>query len=129
MRSAWLRWPNAESSRAGRGLGEETGRKGEQDTVPELNRRAAHRHVQDMHDSNRRAQTGQGLASIPDKTLVMTDALSPTRFRGSDEAFDISSAIGALQSLPTGVHIAMNARLLDPAKVRKNVAASRFEAV
>jgi L-asparaginase len=35
----------------------------------------------------------------------------------------------AAQSLPSGVYIAMNGRVWDPAKVRKNVAANRFEAV
>jgi len=33
-----------------------------------------------------------------------------------------------VQSLPPDVHIAMNGRILGPLKVRKNVAANRFEA-
>jgi L-asparaginase len=35
--------------------------------------------------------------------------------------------VGAVQSLPPGVYIAMNGRIWDPAKVRKNVEANRFE--
>ena len=35
---------------------------------------------------------------------------------------------GAVQSLPAGVYIAMNGRIWDPARVRKNVAENRFEA-
>jgi L-asparaginase len=34
-----------------------------------------------------------------------------------------------VQSLPTDVYTAMNGRTWDPVKVRKNVAANRFEAV
>ena len=39
-----------------------------------------------------------------------------------------SCAIGGVQSLPTGVYIAMNGRIWHPAKVRENVAANLFEA-
>jgi L-asparaginase len=49
-------------------------------------------------------QTGHVLASIPDKTIVMTGALSPARFRDSDAEFNIGCAIGAVRSLPTGVY-------------------------
>lgn len=68
------------------------------------------------------------LATILDKTIVTTDALSRARFRGS-AGFNIGCAIGGVQSLPTGIYIAMNGRIWDPAKVRKNVAANLFEAV
>jgi L-asparaginase len=67
------------------------------------------------------------LKSIPDKTIVMTGALSPARFRGSDAEFNIGCAIGAVQSLQPGVYIAMNGRIWNPEHVRKNVAANRFE--
>ena len=87
------------------------------------------KHVLVTHGTDSMVQTGHVLASIPDKTIVMTGALSPARFRGSDAEFNIGCAIGAVQSLPTGVYIAMNGRIWDPAKVRKNVGANRFEAV
>jgi L-asparaginase len=73
-------------------------------------------------------ETAKVLASIPGKTIVLTGALNPARFRGSDAEFNIGCAIGAVQSLPQGVYIAMNGLIWDPAKVRKNVAANRFEA-
>jgi L-asparaginase len=69
------------------------------------------------------------LASIADKTIVLTGALAPARFRGSDAEFNIGCAVGAVQCLPPGVYIAMNGRVWDPGKVRKNVAANRFEAL
>ncbi len=86
------------------------------------------RHVLVTHGTDSMVQTGMVLKSIPDKTIVMTGALSPARFRGSDAEFNIGCAIGAVQCLPAGVYIAMNGRVWDPAKVRKNVAANRFEA-
>ena len=67
-------------------------------------------------------------ADIPGKTIVLTGALNPARFEGSDAEFNIGCAVGAVQSLPPGVYIAMNGRIWDPRKVRKNVDANRFEA-
>ena len=86
------------------------------------------RHVLVTHGTDSMVQTGQVLKSIAGKTIVMTGALSPARFRGSDAEFNIGCAIGAVQSLPHGVYIAMNGLIWDPANVRKNVAANRFEA-
>ena len=87
------------------------------------------RHVLVTHGTDSMIATAKVLAAIPGKTIVLTGALSPARFRGSDAEFNIGTAVGAVQSLPEGVYIAMNGRVWDPAKVRKNVEANRFEAV
>jgi L-asparaginase len=81
------------------------------------------RHVLVTHGTDTMVET------IPGKTIVLTGALNPARFRGSDAEFNIGTAVGAVQSLPPGVYIAMNGRVWDPARVRKNVAANRFEAL
>jgi L-asparaginase len=86
------------------------------------------KHVLVTHGTDSMVETGRVLADIRDKTIVMTGALNPARFRGSDAEFNIGTAVGAVQCLPPGVYIAMNGRIWDPAKVRKNVAANRFEA-
>lgn len=86
------------------------------------------RHVLVTHGTDTMVETAQVLASITDKTIVLTGALNPARFRGSDAEFNIGTAVGAVQSLPPGVYIAMNGRVWDPRRVRKNVAANRFEA-
>ncbi|KAB7761897.1 asparaginase domain-containing protein [Xanthomonas sp. LMG 12461] len=86
------------------------------------------RHVLITHGTDSMVQTGKVLQAIEGKTIVMTGALNPARFRGSDAEFNIGCAVGAVQSLPAGVYIAMNGRIWDPQKVRKNVAANRFEA-
>ena len=85
------------------------------------------RHVLVTHGTDSMIATAKVLAAIPGKTIVLTGALSPARFRGSDAEFNIGTAVGAVQSLPEGVYIAMNGRVWDPAKVRKNVEANRFE--
>ncbi len=86
------------------------------------------RHELVTHGTDSMSATAQVLASIPGKTIVLTGAVCPARFRGSDAEFNIGTAVGAVQSLPEGVYIAMNGRIWDPARVRKNVDANRFEA-
>lgn len=89
----------------------------------------AARHVLVTHGTDSMVETARVLATIAGKTIVITGALNPARFRGSDAEFNIGTAVGAVQSLPAGVYIAMNGRIWDPARVRKNVDANRFEAV
>jgi L-asparaginase len=84
------------------------------------------RHVLVTHGTDTMVETAKVLAAIPDKTIVLTGALNPARFRGSDAEFNIGTAVGAVQSLPPGVYIAMNGRYWDTARVRKNVAANRI---
>ena len=84
-------------------------------------------HVLVTHGTDTMVETAKVLATIPGKTIVLTGALNPARFRGSDAEFNIGTAVGAVQSLAPGVYIAMNGRIWDPATVRKNVAANRFE--
>ena len=87
------------------------------------------KHVLLTHGTDSMVETAKVLSAIADKTIVLTGALNPARFRGSDAEFNIGTAIGAVQSLPPGVYIAMNGRIWDPMKVRKNVSANRFEAL
>jgi L-asparaginase len=86
------------------------------------------KHILVTHGTDSMVQTARVLASLTDRTIVLTGALNPARFRGSDAEFNVGTAVGAVQSLPPGVYIAMNGRIWDPMKVRKNVEANRFEA-
>ena len=81
------------------------------------------------HGTDTMVETARALESLVDRTIVLTGALNPARFRGSDAEFNIGTAVGAVQSLSTGAYIAMNGRIWDPLRVRKNVAANRFEPV
>ena len=86
------------------------------------------RHVLITHGTDTMVDTACALNDLSGRTIVLTGALNPARFRGSDAEFNIGTAVGAVQSLPPGVYIAMNGRVWDPSRVRKNVAANRFEA-
>lgn len=88
-----------------------------------------HGHVLVTHGTDTMVETARVLASIPDKVIVLTGALNPARFAGSDAVFNIGCAVGAVQSQRDGVWIAMNGRIWDPARVRKNRAANRFEPI
>ena len=90
--------------------------------------RQPQRHVLVTHGTDTMVETAQALTGLGDKVIVLTGALNPARFTGSDAVFNIGCAVGAVQALPAGVWIAMNGRVWDPAKVRKNRTANRFEA-
>ncbi len=85
-------------------------------------------HILITHGTDTMVETAKVLNGLGDRTIVLTGALNPARFRGSDAEFNIGTAVGAVQCLPPGVYIAMNGRVWNPDKVRKNVAANRFEA-
>ena len=81
------------------------------------------------HGTDTMVETAQVLQPMPDKTVVLVGALNPARFKNSDAVFNIGFAMAAVQTLPPGVYIAMNGRIFDPARTRKNVDANRFETV
>jgi L-asparaginase len=88
-----------------------------------------HRHVLVTHGTDTMVETARELANIKGKVIVLTGALNPARFQGSDAVFNVGCAVAAVQTLPDGVNITMNGRVWDPAKVRKNRDANRFEPV
>jgi len=79
------------------------------------------------HGTDGMVATALALRDIPGKRIVLTGALQPAAFAESDAIFNIGCAIGAVQSKPPGVYIAMNGEVFDAGRVRKNVAANRFE--
>ena len=84
-------------------------------------------HVLITHGTDSMVKTALILADIPGRTMVLTGALNPARFRDSDAIFNIGCAVGAVQSLPPGAWIAMSGCIWDPRKVRKNREKNRFE--
>ncbi|HET7360195.1 MAG TPA: asparaginase domain-containing protein [Rhodanobacteraceae bacterium] len=86
-----------------------------------------HRHILVTHGTDSMVETARSLQDIQGKVIVLTGALNPARFQGSDAVFNIGCAVGAVQTLADGVWIAMNGRVWDPRQVRKNRDANRFE--
>lgn len=81
------------------------------------------------HGTDTMVETARLLASIADKTIVLTGALSPARFRTTDAVFNIGMAVAAVQSVEPGVYIAMNGRIFAAGDVVKNRALNRFESI
>lgn len=80
------------------------------------------------HGTDTMIETARWLqGAVKDKVVVLTGAMLPATQRGSDAVFNIGFAIGVLSTQPEGVYIAMNGQIFDPATVRKNRAANRFE--
>lgn len=85
------------------------------------------KHILITHGTDTMVETARVLDDITGKTIVLTGALNPARFRDSDAIFNIGCAVGAVQSLPPGVYIAMNGKVWDPERVRKNRRENCFE--
>jgi len=88
----------------------------------------AHRFVV-THGTDTMIQTGKILREALGKTVVLTGAMQPARFRFTDAVFNIATAVAAVQLLPQGVYIAMNGRIFAPERARKNVEMNRFEEI
>ena len=81
------------------------------------------------HGTDTMAETAEFLTGIPGKTIVLTGALAPARFRVTDAIFNLGLALGAVQSKEEGVFLAMNGTVFKAGQVRKNREQGRFESV
>lgn len=81
------------------------------------------------HGTDTMVETAEVLRGVLDKTIVLTGAMQPARFRRTDATFNIGMAVGVVSALPAGVYIAMNGGIFDPACVRKNRERHCFEPV
>jgi L-asparaginase len=86
-------------------------------------------HVLITHGTDSMVATALTLIDIPDKCIVLTGAMQPAAFINSDAVFNIGCALGAVQSKPAGVYIAMNGSIFDADRVCKNVAKNIFEEI
>ena len=80
------------------------------------------------HGTDTMIESALSLGKIGNKTIVFTGSMQPARLKNSDAAFNVAGAMFAVQLLNPGVYIAMNGRVFDPAKSRKNRGQHRFEA-
>ncbi len=79
------------------------------------------------HGTDTMPQTAEALADIPGKTIVLTGALTPARFRTTDAVFNVGMAVAAVQTAAPGVYIAMSGQIFEAGAVRKNRSENRFE--
>ena len=69
------------------------------------------------------------LEKCKDKTIVLTGAMVPYKFGSSDGLFNLGSALAFVQVLKPGVYIAMNGKIFEADKVKKNTDKGEFEAI
>lgn len=81
------------------------------------------------HGTDTMVETADVLSDLSGKTIVLTGALSPARFKTTDAIFNVGMAVAAVQSVEPGVYIAMSGRVFEAGKVRKNREKNRFEEI
>ena len=81
------------------------------------------------HGTDTMAETAEALQGLEGKTIVLTGALTPARFRTTDAIFNVGMAVAAVQACPPGVYIAMSGQVFTAGEVRKNRTENRFEAL
>ena len=81
------------------------------------------------HGTDTMPETGESLQGIEGKTIVLTGALTPARFRTTDAVFNVGMAVATVQAAPPGVYIAMSGQVFEAGAVRKNRAENRFESI
>lgn len=81
------------------------------------------------HGTDTMAETAEALSDIADKTIVLTGALSPARFRSTDAIFNVGMAVAAVQTAEPGIYIAMSGQVFPAGEVRKNRDENRFERI
>ena len=79
------------------------------------------------HGTDTMPATAEALQDLQGKTIVLTGALTPARFKTSDATFNVGMAVAAAQVAPPGVYIAMSGQVFSAGKVRKNRAENKFE--
>ena len=79
------------------------------------------------HGTDTMPQTAEALRGIDGKTIVLTGALSPARFRSTDAVFNVGMAVAAVQVAAPGVYIVMSGQVFEAGAVRKNRKQNCFE--
>lgn len=82
-----------------------------------------------VHGTDTMVETARALQHIDKKTIVLTGAMQPARFKNSDAEFNTGFALAAVQLLESGVYIAMNGEIFSADEVRKNRSKGYFEAI
>jgi L-asparaginase len=89
---------------------------------------AQERRIVITHGTDTMEQTAAVLGPrVEHKTIVLTGAMVPYTFGSSDGMFNLGTALAFVQTLPTGVYVAMNGRYFRWDSVTKNRKLGVFE--
>ncbi len=102
---------------------------GDRQMVFDRVQQSAYERIVITHGTDTMIATAKQLKGIQSKTVVLTGAMQPARFRNSDAPFNIGCAIGAVQSLPHGTYLTMNGQVFQPDELRKNIEKGVFEEI
>ncbi|MFC1732652.1 asparaginase domain-containing protein [candidate division KSB1 bacterium] len=82
------------------------------------------------HGTDTMVETAKLLGeNIKNKTIVLTGAMIPYSFGGSDSLFNMGCAIASAQTLPNGIYIVMNGKIFSWDNVMKDKKAGEFKAL
>ena len=103
--------------------------------VTDEDRRKLHQYIEQddarryviTHGTDTMPETAETLCDLEGRTIVLTGALTPARFRQTDAVFNVGMAVAAAQTAAPGVYIAMSGQVFEAGAVRKNRAENRFE--
>ena len=79
------------------------------------------------HGTDTMPETAAVLSDLDGRTIVLTGALTPARFRTTDAVFNVGMAVATVQVAEPGVYISMSGQVFEAGAVRKNRAENRFE--
>ncbi len=105
--------------------------------VTDEDRRKLHQYIEQddarryviTHGTDTMPETAETLCDLEGRTIVLTGALTPARFRQTDAVFNVGMAVAAAQTAAPGVYIAMSGQVFEAGAVRKNRAENRFELI
>jgi L-asparaginase len=78
------------------------------------------------HGTDTIIDTAKKLSTIKNKLIILTGAMKPEKFSDSDAAFNVGTAIGALNVLDKGVYVAMNGRIYHWNEVERSRETGQF---
>ena len=79
------------------------------------------------HGTDTMVETAKFLEDVKEKTIILTGAMQPARFKKTDAIFNSGFAYAAALSLENGVYIAMSGQIFNSNNVRKNIDLGKFE--
>ena len=79
------------------------------------------------HGTDTMVETAKFLEDIKEKTIVLTGAMQPARFRKTDAIFNSGFAYSAALTLENGIYIAMSGQIFNSNNVKKNIDLWKFE--
>jgi L-asparaginase len=78
------------------------------------------------HGTDTMLETAKSLSEIKDKVIILVGAQKPQKFSDSDAAFNVGTAVGAINILKNGVYVAMHGRVFDWDKCERDMETGHF---